>query len=297
MPIHLPPLSRRSFLRRTLAAASALALSPRVLAETAPESWALLADTHIAGDLALTNRNVNMADHLSRVVKDLLSRPAVAAALVAGDCAYGTGQAADYRRLAELVQPLRTHCPIHFLLGNHDHRERFWEGIAQTRDLQPPVVDRHVALLRGRNVNWFLLDSLEATNVTPGLLGGSQLDWLARTLDQNPTTPALVMIHHNPGVAGNTGLKDTVALFEILRPRKQVKAYIYGHTHAWGIERDETGLHLINLPPVAYVFNDQAPSGWVEARSTADALHLTLHSLNPQHPAHRQEHRLAYRSA
>ena len=40
-------------------------------------------------------------------------------------------------------------------------------------------------------------------------------------------------------------------------------AYIYGHTHNWKVESDTSGIHLINLPPVSYVFREGEPSGWV----------------------------------
>ena len=46
------------------------------------------------------------------------------------------------------------------------------------------------------------------------------------------------MVHHNPGFLGKVGgLRDTEALFKVLRPRKQVKAVIYGHTHDWHVRR------------------------------------------------------------
>jgi len=69
----------------------------------------------------------------------------------------------------------------------------------------------------------------------------------AATLDANSKKPALVLVHHNPGLTGNLGLKDTAAFLEIIRPRRQVKAYIYGHTHTWRVEKDSSGIHLINL--------------------------------------------------
>ena len=53
MPIHLPPISRRQFLRRSLAGAAGLALGPELLAAskaTDPDSWALLSDIHIPAD-------------------------------------------------------------------------------------------------------------------------------------------------------------------------------------------------------------------------------------------------------
>jgi len=177
--------------------------------------------------------------------------------------------------------------PINLALGNHDNRERFWEAFQDLKAAQRPVRDHQVGIVRSPLANWFILDSLEQTLSTPGVLGREQLDWLANSLDANPNRPALVLVHHNPGVeGGNMGLKDTLALLAVLRPRRQVKAYIFGHTHHWSVERDESGLHLINLPPVAYVFRDGEPSGWVAATLKASGMNLNFHSLDVKHPAH-----------
>lgn len=271
-------------------------MGPRMLAEEAVESWALLSDTHIAGDRSQTNRNVNMADHLVRTVKEVVAWGPSSGTLVAGDCAYGSGQPADYRAFTQVVQPLRERGSLHLLLGNHDHRDRFWEALAGTKTEPLAVPARHVGVVPGKQVTWYLLDSLETTNITPGLLGQEQLAWLARRLDEAPQTPAVVVVHHNPGVLGNTGLRDTVALFETIRPRKQVKALVYGHTHAWSVDRDETGLHLVNLPPTAYVFTESAPSGWVQAVAGEGELRLTLRCLDQAHRLHGHQERLAYRA-
>ena len=113
------------------------------------------------------------------------------------------------------------------------------------------MADRQTALLRSPRANWFVLDSLEKTNSTPGWLGDEQRTWLARALDENPDKPALVVAHHNPLLAGDAelALKDSVQFFDILRPRRQVKAYIFGHTHRWETTQDVSGIHLVNLPP------------------------------------------------
>ena len=78
-----------------------------------------------------------------------------------------------------------------------------------------------------------LLDSLIETRTTPGLLGDAQRAWLADALDANPDKPALILIHHQPGSIGPnkkaSGLADAPQLFAILRPRRQVKAYFFGH--------------------------------------------------------------------
>ena len=139
------------------------------------------------------------------------------------------------------------------------------------------------------HVNWFMLDSLEKTLQTPGLIGQEQLDWLSGTLDANRRKPAVILVHHNPGTPENvTGLKDTQALFEIIRPREQVKAWIFGHTHNWNVVEDESGIHLLNLPPVAYVFREGNPSGWVHATTRRNGMRLELRCIDPQHEHHGQ---------
>ena len=105
------------------------------------------------------------------------------------------------------------------------------------------------------------------------------------------------MIHHNPGInGGNMGLKDTLLLFDVIRPRKQVKAYIYGHTHHWSVEQDGSGIHLINLPPVGYVFREGEPSGWVHANITANGMMLELRCVDQTHKAHGQKVSLEWRA-
>jgi hypothetical protein len=60
------------------------------------------------------------------------------------------------------------------------------------------------------------------------------------------------------------------------------KAYIYGHTHTWKVEHDDSGLHLVNLPPVAYAFKDGDPSGWVHAMLEPDGMSLALRCIDPK---------------
>ncbi len=301
MPIHLPPLSRRRFLARALAAGAGLALSPDLLAGAKrldADSWALLADPHLAADRALVSRGINMTDHFSRVSGELTALPRrPAGVFIIGDCAYNSGEAGDYGVLADLLQPLRLgEMPIHLTVGNHDHRERFWEAFRKEKAARRPLADRQMALLRTGRANWLILDSLERTLSTPGLLGTEQLAWLGQALDANRRKPALVLIHHNPGVMGNVGLKDSLELFAVIRPRKQVKAYIFGHTHEWGVTQDSSGIHLINLPPVGYVFRKGQPSGWVHARLGPKGMRLELRCVDTTHPAQGQIAELEWRA-
>jgi 3',5'-cyclic AMP phosphodiesterase CpdA len=185
-------------------------------------------------------------------------------------------------------------------MGNHDNRERFWKVLRSAKTVPPRLPGRQAAIVRTPAANWFVLDSLIRTRVTDGLLGEAQRVWLAAALDANANKPALVMIHHQPsplhsGKKGG-GLDDADELFAILRPRPQVKAYFFGHTHRWAVSQDESGIHLINLPPVAYLFEEGPPNGWVHAAVQDDGARLELRCLDHAHPNHGQVVNLAWRN-
>lgn len=295
MPIHLAPISRRRFLKGSLLAGAGLMLQRPLWAAKKPVDehfWALLSDIHIAADRTKVARKVNMTDHFNTVNREIIALPSrPVGVIVNGDCAFNQGELADYATFTELLQPLReAGMPLHLTLGNHDQREHFWSVLAETKKGPRPLADHNVMLIETPRANWLVLDSLEKTLSTPGLLGAAQLDWLARTLDQHPSKPALVMAHHNVTFPGDkvAGLKDTEQLLEILRPRRQVKAYIYGHTHTWRVNKDESGIHLVNLPPVAYVFAEGEPSGWVKANLKKEGMRMEMRCLDHTHKAHGQ---------
>ncbi|MEI6713524.1 MAG: metallophosphoesterase [Verrucomicrobiota bacterium] len=303
MPITLPSLSRRRLFVEAFAAACAVA-SVRIhrsLAQdpSAPESWVLFSDTHIPADRELSVRGVKCVESFKTCVSAALEwQKNPSGVLVCGDCAHKTGELADYEVFADVVRPLRgAGAPVHLLLGNHDDREHFMEVLGKERNVPSPVEQRHVALVEGDHANWFLLDSLEKVNSTPGLLGSGQLGWLEKALDSHGDKPAIVMLHHDiPAGSGKLGLQDHAELLGILRPRKQVKACFYGHTHAWGVRRDESGIHLINLPSVAAAFWPMNPRGWVRADLRRDSLKLELRCVDVAHPKHGEVHELEWRS-
>ncbi len=292
MPIHLPPISRRQFLARSLTASAGLLLSPNLFAASRKvdeNTWALFSDTHVAADPAHIARTVNMTANLKAVAKEVIDLPKrPAAVLISGDLAFNHGEKGDYENFTSLLAPLRkAQMPVHLALGNHDHRATFWDAVKHEKTITRPVVDREVAILRSPRANWFVLDSLDKTLSTPGLLGETQLAWLGKSLDGNADKPAIVVVHHNPDRGQNKGsLLDSKALLEIVRARKQVKALIFGHTHHWGIQQDESGIHMINLPPTAYPFDSTSPNGWVLAKLEKDGLGLELRALDKAHKEH-----------
>ena len=304
MPLHLPPLTRRTFLRRTLAAGAGLLTFPALRAaesDADPDLWALLSDTHIAADRTTVMRDVNMTDHLEAAVKGvskLASRPA--GVFVNGDCAVLKGLAEDYATFSALITPLReAGLPLHLTLGNHDDREVFWTSLKNSRPAAPPLASKHVSIVEGARANWFLLDSLHEVNKTPGTLGDEQRAWLTKALDANATKPALVMVHHNPVTPmpeKKTGLTDAEELLAVLLPRRHVKALFFGHTHTWRFAAQD-GLHLVNLPAVAYPFAATEVTGWVDAKLSEKGASLTLHAHDTQHAAHGKTTELAWRAA
>lgn len=302
MPITLHPVSRRRFLKGSLAAGLGLLAAPSLLADRRsadPHRLALLSDVHIAADRTAHERGVVMSDHLEQVVAEVAKLdPQPAAAFINGDCAYHLGLVGDYQTLLPLLQPLRDRgLPLHLEMGNHDNREHLWSTIPHSEAHVEPLEHRQVMIVEYPRANFFLLDSLDKTNHTPGVLGSKQIDWLAGALDQRADKPAVVMVHHQPDERPKPdGLTDTKALLDTLLPRRQVKALFYGHTHEWSVTKRED-LHCINLPAVAYVFKPGQPSGWVDAHLTETGITLELRCIDVSHPKHAQRFDLSWRAS
>ena len=217
-----------------------------------------------------------------------------------GDCAVLKGLAEDYATFSTLITPLReAGLPLHLTLGNHDDREVFRTALKDAAPTTPPLASKHVSIVKGARANWFLLDSLNEVNKTPGTLGDEQRAWLAKALDANATKPALVMVHHNPVTPAPgkvPGLTDTEQLLALLLPRRHVKALFFGHTHTWRFT-EKDGLHLVNLPAVAYPFAATEVTGWVDVKLTEKGAALGLHAHDTQHAAHGKITELTWRGA
>ncbi len=293
MPFFLPPINRRRFLAGAVAACfSGSFRSPLAFAGDAdPHTLALLADTHVAADRTSVVKDVNMAAHLAAVGQEIVAlREPPAMGLIVGDLAQKIGQIGDYTIFGDLLKPMReAGLPLHLTLGNHDHRNHF----QASRGRKPPELGKLADVIPIPRANLFMLDTLEETDGIPGAVGTAQLEWLAKALDARADKPAIIIGHHDPMFAPPPegkkpgGLLDTTELFKLLQPRRQVKAYIYGHTHAWGV-KEHDGIHLVNLPPTSYVFTAGQPSGWVHASLRPDGARLELRCLDAKHPAHGQ---------
>ncbi len=307
MPIHLPQISRRDFLKRAAVSTTALALAPAVCAADPAkpadkDTFVFFSDTHISADPRTVAYDANMTVNLTATVKDFLAwsmNPALV--LINGDLAFTNGLPGDYAAFGDLISAVRTVAPVRLALGNHDHRDNFRRAFPKDATADDIGEHRQVAFFSSEHANWFQLDSLQKTNDIPGELGAAQLDWLSHQLSAHTDKPAIIVGHHNLNPpkekVGLIGLSDTAALEGLFTLHPQVKAYIYGHTHDWHVTRHATGVHLINLPSTAYIFKTGRPIGWVRATIAPDGAEFELRCLDRKHPEHGQVEKLKWRTA
>lgn len=268
---HLPSLSRRAF-TLTLAGAGLSVLR----AQTSLEHWALLSDTHIPSDPANGHRGFSPTENLSKIVPQIVAA-APEAALICGDAARLDGQPGDYAVLKKLLSPLMQKTPVAIALGNHDHRKNFLDAFGPSPAGAQSVQNKHVVVLEGKAVRVIVLDSLITPNFTPGLLGRTQREWLARFLASSDDRPTLLFVHHTLDDTDGA-LLDSPRLLDVLRPHRKVKAIFYGHSHTYRYDMWEH-VHLVNLPAIGYNFRDTEPVGWIDARLTPQGGRFTLRAL------------------
>jgi 3',5'-cyclic-AMP phosphodiesterase len=302
MPIQKLPLNRRHFLAGSLAAGVGI-LSSRWLAaaETPkidPDYFILMGDTHLLRRSEDAHRNVKPAEAFRQAAKEILELPTRPSGLIiAGDCAHENPDA--YTTLHDVIKPLeKAKISMHFAPGNHDRRDKLR---AMFPKMKFEAIDNEktpsklVSIWETPQANWFLLDSTVRPKVQTGEFGKTQLAWLAKALDDRADKPALIVAHHHPDpLAKFNGLADTEAFFNVLLPRKQVKAYIYGHTHIWG-RTELSGIHLLNLPAMAWAFDPTQPRGFVTAQLKPDGAKLELHTLDHNHAQNGLKIDLAWR--
>ena len=274
--------NRRQFLKTALTAAGGVALlgscqswgsSPT---DKRSARWAFMADTHIPADPENNYRGFYPYRNLEQVVGQVAADPPEGA-IIAGDLARLEGLPGDYANARKLLTPLTEKRPVCVALGNHDNRENFLAAFTNPGGSQQNVRGKHVVVVDAGPVQLVVLDSLLFTNKVPGLLGQAQRNWLRQYLQASSDKPTMLFFHHTLG-DGDGDLLDAPRLFDIVQPAPNVKALVFGHSHAYSYGQFE-GIHLINLPASGYNFNDAQPLGWVEAQLTATGGHFICHAV------------------
>jgi 3',5'-cyclic AMP phosphodiesterase CpdA len=270
-------VDRRSFLKQAAGSLSLAFTATKVRADASTARFALLSDTHIAADKNDKFRGFCPYANLTTVVEQVGREP-FDFTVVNGDLARLTGETADYAQFASLMKPVFDKVPTLLTMGNHDGREHAQSTLTSKSGTVQPVAKKWVTTMDAGPVSLVFLDSLLATNVTPGQLGKPQRSWLATYLDANASKNLVVFVHHDPDADSDNGLVDAEALLTILRPRRSVKALLFGHTHEYRRDQQD-GLHLINLPAVGYNFSDPYPVGWVDGTFSPRGGTLKLHAI------------------
>lgn len=268
-------IDRRGFLKSSFAALGASSLLHADAPATA--HWALLSDTHIAADPSDSNRGFKPHQNLAKVCEQL-NAARFDAILVNGDLARLDGKPQEYVQFTNFIDPLADRAPLVVTLGNHDDRKNARSALTKLAGDRQAIEKKLVTTIDSGPFRFVLLDSLFITNISAGQLGKSQRDWLAASLAEDKRKPTIVMVHHNPDGESDGALLDADRLLGILDGQRRVKALIYGHMHIYRLEK-RNGLHLINLPAVAYNFVDGEAVGWVEANFTSTGADFKLHAI------------------
>ena len=301
MPITLTPITRRNFIRGSLALGGSAWIKSDAMAKQPtfdPNRVALLADTHISANPKQSypgtkwpgtpvkeeeHEWVNMADCLTQSAREVIAlNPRPANLIINGDCALSRGTEAEYKEFLRLVEPIRTAgITIHITIGNHDTREKLWKLLPFLKKEQIGV---HADVLELPHANVVLLDSGKR-----GVVEDKQLSWLAQQLDDRKEKPALVFAHYNPlpthGIRPIRGMKNGKALLKLIAMRKHAKAFFHGHTHEWQ-QSVEGSIHIIAQPPVSYYFGKGHAHGWVDMNLNETTADLELRCIDPVHKQH-----------
>ena len=302
MPVYLPPINRRKFIRSTSLATAGLLFGLKGTlfgndnGNVDPDYFILVADTHIDQDRT-TEAGARLAEHfqivVDRVLADTSRRPA--GMIVMGDVARTRGLPGDYVEFINIVNPLReAGIPIYLCMGNHDDRDNLWEAVPEKKPDELFVSDKHILIVESPSAYHFILDTLYRVNQTPGLLEKEQLDWLEKTLPDYDDKPVVMYGHHYPEHGSGRGLLDVEDLWDIARPLRHVKAFIYGHSHRWEIA-NFNHIHGINIPATASGSGGH-PTGFVHADYEIDRINLLLETLDTGHAWNGQQGALLYRS-
>ena len=189
---------------------------------------AQITDIHLGfdpGNPAEFNRK-----RLDQVIQRLLTGPNRPDLLLATGDLVDRGDEESYRRLANALSVCPF--PVYLCMGNHDDRTHFRSQFPHI-PAEDEFIHYAVAL---DGLRLLVIDTLD-----PGRHGGAfckkRAEWLAARLDEDATTPTIIVMHHPPVEVGidwmNTHADEPWVLrfAQTIAGRSQVQALICGHLH------------------------------------------------------------------
>ena len=192
---------------------------------------AQISDFHVAVPGSDLDRDHRTSAQLERAVAHICRLdPRPDLVLCTGDLVQD-GEAAEYRRLVELLEPLPM--PYYVIPGNHDDREQMRAAFAG-RGYLPAQGLLHYVVDAGP------LRLLALDTHVPGAPGGAlcaeQLAWLDARLSEASERPTIVFMHHPPFHTGIVamdamGLDGKAALAAVVMRHPQVERVLCGHLH------------------------------------------------------------------
>ncbi|KPM51906.1 metallophosphatase [Frankia sp. R43] len=192
-----------------------------------------ISDTHIVPEGSLmmgkVDTHANLVAALEQVEK---SGVQVDALLLTGDLA-DKGELDAYRRLRDTVEPVaeRIGAPVLYVMGNHDSRGPFREGLLGA---EPTADTPHDYVHWAGDLRIIVLDSTEPDEHA-GLLSDAQLGWLADELATAAPAGTVLALHHPPvpspvEMLNGMILSQSAELADVLRG-SDVKIVVCGHAH------------------------------------------------------------------
>lgn len=228
---------------------------------------AQVTDTHIRAPGRLAYRRLDTAPYLACAVDALLGLPQKPDAVILTGDLTDFGRPAEYRHLAQLMEPLDF--PCYLLPGNHDDPDNLRR-----------TFPGHTYLGTGRFIQYSIsvgdlrvvaLDSSERGQ-SAGRLCPSRLAWLEAELDHDPLTPTVIAIHHPP-FKTLIGHMDRIGLLEgaqdfaaILERHSNIQRVICGHLHRTiftSFARTVVSTAPSPAHQVCLDLSEQAPSAWI----------------------------------
>ncbi len=193
---------------------------------------AQISDLHIKAQGKLSYRKVDTLGALHKMIARLNSLdPRPDAVVITGDLV-DFGREEEYQTLKEALKSLTL--PFWLMAGNHDDRQTLRRVFADQ-----PYLYQHPEFIQWQGecgpLRLLALDST-VPQQSRGELCEQRLSWLANRLEEQPSRPTLVMLHHPPFISGiehmdRQRLGNPQRLAEVLGRHHQVERVLCGHIH------------------------------------------------------------------